>query len=216
MPLSSCVFKPSVPCTKCIVCESPFNRLNVRKYVPQDTIVKLFAERRIFLDAKNNSVCAKCLKKPADEWKIETSDCEGSSLTPNQLFQMAGFQSQYILKLKKEIANPTVYKGLKFAMLDDDQCQKLTRLSKKEIQSISNMIHRQTQTIFEFLFICKTNCSQHDAGVIFCKEQGRISQNINSVLQGLTDHFVPNHLGFQVYTRDKIMRDHTLRRVFPM
>jgi hypothetical protein len=101
--------------------------------------------------------------------------------------------------------------AMKFAMLDDEECHQLTRLSKKQIKEIAKTIHRQEQTVFEFLYLCKTNMSQHDAAVVFQKSQGTVSENFDYVLRGLTDEFVPKHLGFGVYTRQKIIENHTPR-----
>lgn len=193
-------------CIGCGCKVSPTTKNNIKKAfaIGFEKAATIWSTQQVVTNYKHHKMCRNCFEAdvPIPSKSVDQVDLE--ILVKALTLAFAAKKDPPISSISE-----TTTSKLECAKLSQEQCEEACGLNHDQLKDLSQLINHSVQIVFEFFCICRQGISQHFTAVLVDKNQSTISRNFFSVLESLTNSFVPKWLGSSAFSREDIKINYT-------
>jgi hypothetical protein len=166
--------------------------------------LEIFICHGIITDSKHHMLCTNCYNTDSSQLIISSKNVDIKPIEYDKLLEKSmAYAKEKLLNDKKQ--KNTQHSRIALSQISNDECLTLCGLSINNINEIAQIISYEEQNVFEFFTICRQSLSHRIAAVIFgFKSHSTITSHFNTILELLTQKFVPQHIGSTAFTRNNI------------
>ncbi|CAF3550883.1 unnamed protein product [Rotaria sp. Silwood1] len=167
------------------------------KLLSSHKITSIFVHKRVLINSKHNYICHSCDVKDLTELFIPTK-----SITNEQLSTYCESLS-YITTDFKHALHSDIHR-LSYDLLNNEQCESFSRLTKHQIQQLATEYNLNEENIFLFYTKCNTDNSDFLFSQVFGISDTSISRHFNQSIEDLFNSLVTDQMGPTTWDRKNI------------
>lgn len=195
--------------TSCVACgckvsSKPSGRIKRAIHISKECSLEIWKDQRILV-RDGYKMCSICSVKNRKIKSTKSVEFIENCNIINRLIELLDLKcNKKIVEVKK-----TTDSSLLIDNMSPKECKEATGLTSVQLEELSNLIQKPTNQVFEFFNICKQGLSQRFAGSLYQITQSSVSYHFNSVLDSLSENFVPLFIGSSAFSKEVIKESHT-------